>query len=29
LKEPLAIDRLGYIYNYENIIDSLLKKNLP
>ena len=29
LKEPLAFDRLGCIYNYENIVEALLKKTLP
>jgi hypothetical protein len=29
LTEPLAICRLGYIYNYENLLSSLVRKELP
>jgi len=29
LKEPLAICRLGCIYNYENILAALVQKQLP
>jgi hypothetical protein len=29
MKEPLAICRLGNIYNYENVLEALAKKELP
>lgn len=29
LTEPLAICRLGYIYNYENLLSALVRKELP
>ena len=29
MKEPLAICKLGHIYNYEKIVSALAKKQLP
>ncbi len=29
LKPPLAACRLGFLFNYESVIKSLLEKNLP